>query len=388
MNLRLKCLARASGPRGTLLLLWSWALLLCPVHSVHGKPAPVEPLQWLTAPPRELLAAQDSVRSGQPSESAFFPACLRIRKVRQDSAVTTLYCSVLDRQGEPVFGIQPADLSCSLNGHRLDIAGFDILALNADEHLVSVLALGFVDTAVSAPRMVSALSGSFVPELEEGKADLCALLTFSGKVAVPRLFTPDPLLLQQALSAIHFSGEGLVVNAAIDAARTLIRQHDTSGFGAVVVVGDGGPSDSGAQVGAVLASVPGDIPIYAVSVTHRRSAPADRLAQLCAASRGELFLTTTDSVAMRTAVSRVIHVLQRQLMIRLPGRISGRLKLEYDAAEVPGPLADSITLAALWPDVPETPAASPRSRLVVISLVVGGVLLVLILLQSVRTRTH
>ena len=403
----MKCLARAFGLSGSA-LLFSVVFLLCvartapckssPAKSAPGKsvpakpapvkPAPVEPVRWLTGPPRDSLLrpGADSVKSGL--ESDFVPATLRIRRVKQDSALTTLYCSVLDPQGEPVFGVQPADLRCLLNERPLDFTGFDILALSADEHLVTVLSLGFKDTAVSAPRMVSALSGSFVPELEEGKPDLCALLTFSGKVAVPRLFTSDPLLLQQALSSIHFGGEGLVVNAAVDAARTLIRQHDTSGFGAVVVVGDAGPSDSGSQDEASLATAPGDIPIYGVNVSTKGSKLPDRLAALCAAGRGEFFVTTTDSAAMHTAVSRVIHILQRQLVIKLPGRISGRLKLAYSGADGSLSLADSITLAALWPETTGEPEPDPRSRLVVISLAVGAILLVLILIQNARTRTR
>jgi len=101
-----------------------------------------------------------------------------------------------------------------------------------------------------------------------------------------------------------------------------------------------------------------------------------------------LFVTSADSVAMRTAVSRVIRILQRQLVIQLPAGASGRFRLEYEGDGDPRVLADSVILASLWPAPKGEPEASPRSRLVMISLVVGAILLVLILLQHAKPRTR
>jgi hypothetical protein len=178
------------------------------------------------------------------------------------------------------------------------------------------------------------------------------------------------------------------VNAAIDAARTLIRQHDTSGFGAVVLVSDAGPSDSAGPQGIFPALAAAGIPIFAVNVARKGAVPHDALASLCAASRGELFVTSTDSVAMRTAASRVIGILQRQLVIQLPAGASGRFRLEYENDGAPGVLADSVLLASLWSAPQGEPEASPRSRLVMTSLVVGAILLLLILAQHAKTRTR
>lgn len=374
------CDALRTGPLAVFLFF-----ILIASGTAQAQPEAARSIRWLTGPEADSASSKSPAGSTQPS----LPACLRIRRVKQEAAHLSIYCSLLDSQGEPVTDVQPSDLQLSLDGRSLSADDIDLLAQRADEHLVVVLALGFTDTSKAALHVLTALSGAFVPELEEGKPDLCALLTFDGKVSVPRLFSSDPLLLKQSLSSIHFSGEGLEVNAAIVAARTLIHQHDTTGFGAVVLAGDlAGAATEGLEVQGPI-GVREATPVFALTTAGPDAAHGEALAFLCTATRGEAFTTPADSLDVRTAVGRFIRILQRHYVIRVPGRPSGRLKLEYiSGAPGSGP-ADSVMLAAIGPIPPAaTPVASSRPRLVTMSLVVGAVLLALILALHAKSRTR
>lgn len=358
-----------------------WTVALWVALPAGAAAAPVREssyVQWLPAVSAESQAAQGS--GPTPATSA---AYVRLRRVSLDSEVTTLFCSVLDQRGEPVFGIQPHHLTLTLDGRPAPVVDVRPLVRRADLHLVIVLALGFTDTQTRAPRALSALSSAFLPELEEGKSDLCALLTFDEEVSVPRLFSSDPLLLKQSLSSIHFSGEGLAVNAAVDAARTLIYQHDTSGFGAVVLLCD----LEGARVSprgwrGLSDPRPGP-PLFALGIQGNPPAPVDSLAALCQATRGELFVASGDSLALRTAVGRIMRQLQEQYVITVAGRAAGRLTLRC------GEATDSVVLAGFGqtPPVSGGPESS-RSRLVVVSLLVGFFLLLAILVMHSRNRAR
>lgn len=347
------------------------------VQSSVRPDVPQRAVWWLTEPPVDTVHVDPgAVR------------CLRIRGVKQDSAHLSVYCSLLDQQGEPVTDIKASNLGLSLDGRDLSPVDVELFLQRADEHLVVVLALGFTDSSKAAPPTLSALSNSFIPDLEESKPDLCALLTFDGRISVPRLFSSDPLLLKQSLSSIHFSGEGLAVNAAIDAARTLIHQHDTTGFGAVVLAGD----LAGAAVEGP--SVPGPIgisdatPVFALGTARKRPASDEAWARLCTATRGENIVTTRDSLSVRTAVSRVMGILQGMYVIRIPGSVSGQLRLDYALDGGEGSLADSVMLATTYVVPREQPETSKRSRLVIMSLAVGAVLLALILVLHARSRAR
>jgi hypothetical protein len=353
--------------------------------AARAQPDAIVNVAWLTHPVADTNPAR--IRIEEPPGT---PDCLRIRRVSQDSARTTIYCSVLDVYGEPVFGLSPTDLRLSAGGRILEPSGVELLALCADEHLAIVLALGLTEGRVRAPRVLSALSSAFVPELEEGKSDLCALLTLDGRIAVPRLFSSDPMLLKQALSSIHFSGEGLVLNAAIDAARTLIHQHDASGFGAVVLVFD----DAAALGPGSLAAAPAEdprtrVPVFALGLGGPAEASWLPLGGLVTPTGGEALVAADDSVSIRNAVGRVIRVLQRQYVIRVPGPLSGRLRIEYAGEATGRVLADSVVLSAIGPTVaPGGAQGTSRVRLVVTSLGIGVALLALILALHARSRAQ
>jgi hypothetical protein len=338
-------------------------------------PVPVSEIRWLTAPVQ---------KASKPTDEFDLPECLRIRRTTRDSTQITLYVSVLDRSGEPVTGLQRSDIRLYVNDREQSPTGFKVMADLPTEHLAMVLALGLSDRPQHAPLALDAFSSAFVAELEETKSDLCALLTFRGRIAVPLLFSADPLLLKQVLSRIHFSGEGLYLEAAVLAARTLIYQNDTTGYGVVVLAFD--EVDS---LGSLRrAGDPSEGPsVYALGI----DLPVDSsLGTLVASSRqsgGEVFVATPDSLALRSAAGRIIRILQGQYVLRADAPGASKVRVEYAGAGTHPVLSDSVVLFAGL-DLPVAKSSHGRIHpdLVRKSLWIGAALLALIIALHLRNR--
>ena len=355
---------------------WVWLCLVCGTSAALASEAPR--VQWLN----------DSVSAQSVSALASSPAYLCIRRIRYDSIQTTIHCSVLDRDGEPVSGLQASDFRLAAGGLALAPTDFGVMADRADQHLVVVVGLAFADEAVLAPRLLSALAGAFVTELEESKRDLCALLTFRGRIEVPRLFSSDPLLLKDALASIHFSGEGISLNAALDAARTLIRQHDTTGYGVVVAAFDDDRClDSLPDLGESAVESPGDFPVYALGIALAGQVPGEKLGRFCQSTGGEAFLASGDTLSMLAAAGQIIRILQGQYVIRTGAPVDGWLRLDFAGHGASGQLSDSVFVPAEGgAHAPARTGGLLHPRLVGVSLLVGVLLLALVLALHVRNR--
>lgn len=368
---------RSLGRLAGIGLLGAW--LFWPHWGISSEPLALERVHWLNAP------AVPQGAQGTPPEPDL-PACLRIRRATQDSSLFTLYVSVLDRQGEPVPGLRSTDFRLFVDGRTEPLTEVALMTDKTTEHLAVVIALGLSDSARHTQMVLDAFSSAFVAELNETKPDLCALLTCRGRIAVPRLFSADPLLLKAALSRIHFSGEGLLLNAAITAARTLIYQNDTVGYGVVVMAFD--EADSLVSLPLDTKSEPDPLfegpSIYALGVDLPPESDLERLAALSRHTGGESFLAAGDSLALRSAAGRIIRILQGQYLVSVREPQASQLRLEYVGNQV---LSDAIDLpAARRIPLPEGSPGLLHPGLVRKSLWVGLALLVVILALHWRNR--
>jgi len=311
---------------------------------------------------------------------------LTIRRVTRDSTLLTLYFSVLDRNGEPISGLKGTDILVMVDGLERTPASFGVMAEEQAEHVAVVLALGFSDRGRHAEMVLDAFASAFVTELEESKADLCALLTFRGRIAVPMLFSADPLLLKQAISRIHFSGEGLQLNAAIAAARTLIHQNDTRGYGAVVLALDEADSlDHITEGPAEDTRLSGGPAFYTLGVDWPHDTRLESIRQLSWRTGGEAYQVPGDSLALRSAVGRIVRLLQDQYVLRVAAPSASRLRLEWLASGHTA--SDSVLLAtAVAPSGAAGSEDTERPGLVRIILLAGMALVALIVALHLRNR--
>lgn len=369
-------------------LAWAgWRVWLCtailwlgPVTSLSPARADADAagVTWLTRPLPSGPEAQVPHASPAPH--------LTIRRVTRDSALVTLYFSVLDGNGEPISGLKGTDILLMVDGLENTPASFGVMAEEQAEHLTVVLALGFSDRANHAELALNAFSSAFVTELEESKTDLCALLTFRGRIAVPRLFSADPLLLKQALSRIHFSGEGLQLNAAIAAARTLIYQNDTRGYGAVVLALDEADSlDHITEGPAQDTRLSGGPAFYTLGVGWPSGARVESIRDLSWRTGGEAYHVPDDSLPLRSAVGRIVRLLQEQYVLRVAAPLASRIRLEW--SEAGHTASDSVTLATT-PSTsgPAGGADTQRPGMVRIILLAGVALVALIIALHLRNR--
>jgi hypothetical protein len=340
-------------------------------------------MAWLTGPDSLALPSADTSSSG-------IPYLVRIRGHRYDSASVHLFVSVMDRLGKPHTGLSISDFRVTAADSIIPIERFGVFADLPDWHHTLVLGLGLANSGRGVARAVrrSATRALFA-ELREEKPDYCALLTFSGPIAVPRLFTADPLLLQKELSRIHFTGEGLRLIQAFRSGRDLIRQTDTSGFAAIIMVCDA--ADSGSMVDPVMelkAATLGMYPPIFIATLAAEAAPWQHgLAEWSSVTGGEAYRVVPDREALQTMFGTVINTLQSQYVISVPAGAHDQWKVTYQTAS--GAVSATVLTHR---DRPVAPISVPdadqpdQDRLITYLLLGAAVLAVLVFAVFLRSR--
>ena len=139
--------------------------------------------------------------------------------------------SVLDKQGQPILGLQGADFSIAEDGHRQEVTFFS----GERRPLRIALALDVSTSMSSKMREVSAALQHFIDLLEP--SDEILVLTFSADLHVEQDFTSDRELLERVFSRLHPASGTALYDAAIEAIGRVAEGPAESK--AVVLVTDG-----------------------------------------------------------------------------------------------------------------------------------------------------
>jgi len=341
-------------------------------------------ITWLSGPDSVALQAVDA------SSFAGAPYHVRIRGYRYDSASIHLYVSVMDHLGRPHIGLSVSDFRITAAGTTIPIERFGVFADLPDEHHTLVLGLGLANPGQGVARAVKQSAAfSLFAELREEKPDYCALLTFSGPIAVPRLFTADPLLLQKELSRIHFPGEGLHLIQALRSGRDLIRQTDTSGFAAMIIVCDA--ADSGSMADPVMELKAAKLglypPIFLATLAAEPASWQHDLAEWSSATGGEAYRVKPDRATLQTLFGTMINTLQSQYVITLPAGTHDQWTVSYETT--PGAVSATTLTHRERPvaaaHVP-SPARPEEDRLTMYLLIGAAILALLVLAVFFRSR--
>jgi hypothetical protein len=319
-----------------------WLLTLYLVVACCPDVLQAQDITWLTGPDSVVLHAAESSSTFRP------PYHVRVRGYRHDSLSVHLYVSVMDSVGKPHAGLLSDDFKITAADSVIPIERFGVFAALPDQYHTLVLGLGLAGSGPGVVRAIkrSTASGLFA-ELREEKPDYCALMTFSGGIAVPRLFTSDPLLLQKELSRIHFPGEGLRLIQAFSSGRDLVRQTDTSGFAALIMVCDA--PDSGSVADPVMeleAAFQGRYPPIFLMTLAKGPAPWQTpLATWSLATGGEAYRVLPERGALKATFGTIITTLQSQYVLTIPASAPEYLTITCDLAS--GPISATATTSAL-----------------------------------------
>jgi VWFA-related protein len=139
--------------------------------------------------------------------------------------------SVLDKQGQPILGLQGADFSIAEDGHRQEVTFFS----GERRPLRIALALDVSTSMSSKMREVSAALQHFIDLLEP--SDEILVLTFSADLHVEQDFTSDRELLERVFGRLHPASGTALYDAAIEAIGRVAEGPAESK--AVVLVTDG-----------------------------------------------------------------------------------------------------------------------------------------------------
>jgi len=139
--------------------------------------------------------------------------------------------SVLDKQGQPILGLQGADFSIAEDGHRQEVTFFS----GERRPLRIALALDVSTSMSSKMREVSAALQHFIDLLEP--SDEILVLTFSADLHVEQDFTSDRELLERVFARLHPASGTALYDAAIEAIGRVAEGPAESK--AVVLVTDG-----------------------------------------------------------------------------------------------------------------------------------------------------
>jgi hypothetical protein len=368
-------LSTGKSPRALLLVLW--VALWCGVSQGTE-------IAWLTGPDSVALQSADT------SSGSRVPYHVRVRGYSYDSAYVHLYVSVMDHAGRPHTGLSSSDFRITAADSTVPMERFGVLADIPDLYHTLVFGVGLKNPGHGVARAVKQSAAlALFAELREEKPDYCALLTFSGSIAVPRLFTSDPLLLQTELSRIHFPGEGLRLISAFRSGRDLIRQTDTSGIAALIMVCDA--ADSGSVADPVMeqrAAGKGLYPpIFLATVAAEPATWQTDLAEWSRITGGEAYLVPPDREALQTLFGIIMTTLQSQYVITIPAGAHDHWTVHY---ETPSGAVSATVIGLRKPDVaaalvPVT-TGTGRDRLTRYLLLGAAILALLVLAVFILSR--
>ncbi|GAB4516671.1 MAG: hypothetical protein OHK0046_22400 [Anaerolineae bacterium] len=192
---------------------------------------------------------------------------LEITGVNANNLPTVLVnASILDRLGQPVRDLQPADIIIS--GELEDIARVVDVQNVQDDNLPLALVL-VIDTS-------SSMSGSPIDSAKEaarlfvdavGDADSVAILTFDTDVRLRQDFTTDKDTLRSVIDALPFGGQTALYDAGLDGVD--LAANSGNPRRAVILLSDGaefgGVSDAARGAAIEEATIRG-VPVYTIGL--------------------------------------------------------------------------------------------------------------------------
>jgi VWFA-related protein len=186
------------------------------------------------APQRPAAAAEPVVvtpRGLAPAPAPPPPAGGHLPTFGASAKSVRVPVSVLDKQGNPILGLQGADFTIAEDGHRQEVTFFS----GERRPLRIALALDISTSMSTKMREVSEALQHFIDVLEP--ADEILVLTFSADVNLEQDFTSDREQLERVFTRLHPASGTALYDAAIEAIRRVAPGPAESK--AVVLVTDG-----------------------------------------------------------------------------------------------------------------------------------------------------
>ena len=164
---------------------------------------------------------------------------LTIQITRVDPIRGRVQFSVLESDGSPRTALEAKDFEFRLAGRPVNDVRLQSFEDDSTSRLMVVLGFGAAHmTRTQSRNLMVAASRHFLVEMNEGKPDRTAILTFADDVEVPAHFSADPIRLAKDLRHLKFSGRNLKFYDGLKAGRQLLLEMDTVGFGVLIFAVD------------------------------------------------------------------------------------------------------------------------------------------------------
>lgn len=240
-----------------------------------------------------------------------------IKITRVDPLRGRVQFSVLESDGSPRTALEAKDFEFRLAGTRVHDVRLQSFEDDSTSRLMVVLGFGSAHmTRSQARNLVAAASRHFLADMDEAKPDRAAILTFAGDVEVPAHFSADPIRLAKDLRHIKFAGRDLKFYDGIKAARQLLLETDTMGYGVLIFAVDRQDTSSQYDLLALKDDIArgGFPPVFTIGL-GADSGLSHILKEVSAMSGGECFLIAPRSNRLTHTYHLILEMLQHQYVV-------------------------------------------------------------------------
>lgn len=173
--------------------------------------------------------------------------------IRTTVPLVTIPVSVADKQGNPIYGIDPADFGLLDNGERRTVK-VDVV----DRELSPVSLVTVVQTSNMSLAAIAKIKkiGSMISLAVAGANSRVALITYDAQISVALEFTADPDAISRAFSKLETSEAttGHMLDA-VDRALDLLAAQAGGSRSSILVIGEAKDRGSGISMDSITAKL-------------------------------------------------------------------------------------------------------------------------------------